>query len=416
MAIGRRLKRAWTAFKGTRDTGGIDRLLDFLGVDKSEPDRLSEATFYACRKVLAESIGKMPLKLMQHRENNGVRTAREHPLYRVLHDRPNPYTSASAFWSLIEDDRNIAGNAYVWIQGAGSRTTLWRLPPEAVEVWYDDAKLLSGDADVVYIYNNSGGRYCFGSEEILHFRSFDSDDGIVGKSVLERLRDTVGGNVKAQKLLNGMYENGFTPKAVLHYTGDLGPEKELRFAKSVQKYADSDFAEDGVRSIIPLTVGCELTPLSMKMSDSQFIEIKQYSALQIAAAMGIKPYQIGDYTKSSYASAEMQQLSFYVDTLLYIVKQYEEEIAYKLLSDAEAKDGYYAKFNVSVILRADLRTQIEMLSTGVNSFIYTPNEARAMLDLEAKPGGDKLLGNGSSIPVEYTGAQYTGSAGEGVST
>ena len=30
-----------------------------------------------------------------------------------------------------------------------------------------------------------------------------------------------------------------------------------------------------------------------------------------------------------------------------------------------------------------------------------------MLDLEAKEGGDRLLGNGSSIPVELTGSQYT---------
>ena len=125
-----------------------------------------------------------------------------------------------------------------------------------------------------------------------------------------------------------------------------------------------------------------------------------------SSAFGIKPYQIGDYTKSSYASAEAQQLSFYVDTLLYIVKQYEEEISYKLLSRSEIDNGYHFKFNVAVILRADLATQINTLSTGVANFIYTPNEARAMLDLEAKDGGDRLLGNGSSIPVNMTGIQY----------
>ena len=32
-----------------------------------------------------------------------------------------------------------------------------------------------------------------------------------------------------------------------------------------------------------------------------------------------------------------------------------------------------------------------------------------MLDLEAKEGGDRLLGNGASIPVEYTGSQYINS-------
>ena len=41
------------------------------------------------------------------------------------------------------------------------------------------------------------------------------------------------------------------------------------------------------------------------------------------------------------------------------------------------------------------------------NFIYTPNEARALLDLEAKEGGDRLLGNGGSIPIDIIGAQYT---------
>ena len=153
-------------------------------------------------------------------------------------------------------------------------------------------------------------------------------------------------------------------------------------------------------------MGFSLNPLNVKLADNQFVEVRQYTALQIASAFGIKPYQIGDYTKSSYASAEAQQLSFYVDTLLYIVKQYEEEISYKLLSRSEIDNGYHFKFNVAVILRADLATQINTLSTGVANFIYTPNEARAMLDLEAKDGGDRLLGNGSSIPVNMTGIQY----------
>jgi hypothetical protein len=42
----------------------------------------------------------------------------------------------------------------------------------------------------------------------------------------------------------------------------------------------------------------------------------------------------------------------------------------------------------------------------------TPNEARERLDLPAKEGGDRLLGNGASIPVEYTGSQYSNTARE----
>ena len=95
------------------------------------------------------------------------------------------------------------------------------------------------------------------------------------------------------------------------------------------------------------------------------------------------------------------------------IKQYEEEISYKMLSEEEETEkGMFFKFNVSVILRADQSTQIETLSKGVSNFIYTPNEARAFLDLEAKEGGDRLLGNGASIPVEYTGAQYINMEGK----
>lgn len=392
----------------TKSTDAVsNNFYDFLGVDRnSKADTLSESTYFACMKVLCESIGKLPLKLLVHNDKNGVETAREHPLFRILHDRPNPYMTSSTFWSTVEFNRNHYGNAFVWIQGAGADMKLWILPHNEVEVWYDDALILADQPDIYYKYRHGGKEYIFGSEEILHFKSSNSLDGLMGVSVQNQLKMTIGGAVKSQKMLNKMYESGFTAKAVLQYTGSLNDDNAKAFTKGIEKYAKGDFSSEGIENIIPIPLGAQLTPLNIKLADNQFIEVKQYTALQIASAFGIKPYQIGDYTKSSYASAEVQQLSFYVDTLLYIIKQYEEELTYKLLSPDEITKGYHFKFNVRVILRADLATQINTLSTGVSNFIYTPNEARAMLDLEAKEGGDRLLGNGASIPVEFTGSQY----------
>lgn len=402
-----RLRRYFSksTVKSTTDAN----FLNWLGVARdTDEDVLAEATYYACLKILSEAIGKMPLKLLQYNEKNGVVTARKHPLYRVLHDRPNPYMTATTFWSTVEYCRNHYGNAYVWIQGAGERLKLWVLPPNEVEVWYDDAKILADQPDIFYLYSHGGKQYRFGSEEILHFKSSSSKNGsgILGVSVQDQLKTTIGGAVKSQKMLNRMYDSGFTAKAVLQYTGSLSDENTKAFVAGIESYAKGDLKDDGVENIIPIPLGSTLTPLNVKLADNQFIEVKQYTSGQIAAAFGIKPYQYNDLTKSSYASAEAQQLSFYVDTLLYIIKQYEEELSYKLLSAEEVNQGYHFKFNVAVILRADLATQIQTLSTGVSNFIYTPNEARAMLDLEAKEGGDRLLGNGASIPVELTGTQY----------
>ena len=103
----------------------------------------------------------------------------------------------------------------------------------------------------------------------------------------------------------------------------------------------------------------------------------------------------------------MQKLSFYVDTLLFILKQYEEEISYKLLTEEEQLDGFYFKWNVNSILRADIKTQMESLATGVNNGIYLINEARAYIDLPKVEGGDKPIVNGNYIPLSDVGDQYS---------
>lgn len=409
MNVFKRIKTAFTVLfnKSNRETIELNNLYRFLGIDPDTDEKvLSEATYFACLKILSEAIGKMPLKLLRYNEKNGVVTMRKHYLYNLLHDRPNPYMTATTFWSTVEYNRNHWGNAYVWIQGAGKNMRLWVLPSESVEIWYDDGKILADQPDVYYLYSAGGKNYKFGSEEILHFKSSNSLDGITGISVQDQLKSTIGGSIKSQKLLNRMYESGFTAKAVLQYTGSLSDENTKAFVAGINAYAKGELKEDGVEDIIPIPLGSTLTPLNVKLADNQFIEVKYYTSAQIAAAFGIKPYQYNDLSKSSYASVEAQQLSFYVDTLLYTIKQYEEELSYKLLTPEEILQGYHFKFNVAVILRADLATQINTLSTGVSNFIYTPNEARAMLDLEAKEGGDRLLGNGASIPVELTGAQY----------
>jgi len=393
--------------KSDRESVELNNLYKFLGIDVSTDEKvMSEATYFACLKILSEAIGKMPLKLLKYNDKNGVVTMRKHPLYKILHDRPNPYMTATSFWSTVEYNRNHHGNAYVWIQGAGENLKLWILPSESVEVWYDNAKVLADQPDIYYLYSAGGKIYKFGSEEILHFKTSNTLDGITGVSVQNQLKNTIGGSIKSQKMLNKMYESGFTAKAVLNYTGSLSDANVQTLLKNIEGYAKGELRDQGVENIIPIPLGFKLDPLNVKLADNQYIEVKQYTSGQIAAAFGIKPYQYNDLTKSSYASAEAQQLSFYVDTLLYIIKQYEEELTYKLLDEKEIDNGYHFKFNVAVILRADLATQINTLSTGVSNFIYTPNEARAMLDLEAKEGGDKLLGNGGSIPVDMTGAQY----------
>lgn len=380
-------------------------LLDFLGVSGGSSEALNESTYFACIKILSESIGKLPLKLMHATTDGGIEKASKHSLYRVLSMRPNPYMTATHFWSTVEFNRNHYGNAYVWITGAGSDIALWILPSDKVSVWVDDAGLFGNENAIWYVYKATNQKeYRIPYDSIMHFKTSASFDGILGMSIRDKLKTTLKGSTAAQEMLNGLFKSGFTAKAVLQYTGDLNDEARTTFASKIEDYATGKI--DTVHSIIPIPLGTTLTPLNTKLADNEFVGLKQYSALQIAAAFGIKPCQINDYTKSSYAASEQQQLAFYVDTLLYILKQYEEEITCKLLSEEDIKAGYYAKFNVAVILRADLKTQLEALAQAVQNTLYTPNEARVYLDKKSLPGGDQLICNGNIIPLTKIGTQY----------
>lgn len=387
------------------------KLLEWLGIDSNTPrDKLSEATYFACLKILSESMGKLPIHLMQKTDKGIVKSDKE-ALYQMLKLRPNPYMTSSIFWSTIEMNRNHYGNAYAWKRYDGLEVKdLWIMPSDDVSMLVDDAGLFGEANKLWYRYTDkrTGKQYTFNNDEVLHFKTSMTFDGITGLPVRDILKHTVEGALESQRFMNNLYQSGLTGRAVLEYTGDLDAKAKERLVKGFEDFANGS---KNAGRIIPVPLGMKLVPLDIKLTDSQFIEIKKYTALQIAAAFGIKPNQINDYEKSSYASAEAQNLAFYVDTLLFVLSQYEQEITYKVLSSKFIKEGHFFKFNVSAILRADLKTQMEALSKGVNNGIYSANEARGYLDLPAKEGGDELIVNGNYIPITKVGTQY-GKGGE----
>lgn len=391
-----------------RTDGELYRLLDFLGIDRNTPaNMLSQVTYFTCIRTLSEGIGKIPINIYR-RVNGGKEKLQNHRLWETVCSRPNPYMPAVLFWAMMERMRSHRGNAYALITGTGANVNLWPLDPDRIQIVVDDAKLLSAVPDVYYQYSGEDGKlYMFKSGEIIHLRTWNTRDGILGIPVMEQLRDFVNRQAKGEKMLGKMLDSGFTAKAVVQYTGNLNDENVTAFTKLLTNYAEEKYKFKNAKYFIPAPLGTTITPLNVKLADNEFAELTKYSALQIAAAFGIKPTQINDYTKSSYSSEEAQQLNFYKETLLFPLEQYEQELDYKLLTNKERKNGEMMKFVTDVILRVTQEQQMQILRSGVSNFIYKVNEAREKLDLPAVEGGDKLIGNGTNIPLDMVGQQYS---------
>lgn len=388
-----------------RDMEEWKSLANFLGIDPdTRPDARSEATYYACLKILSETVGKLPMRLMRTMPDGGIMTDYDHPVYQCLCRRPNPYQGAAEFFANIELDRLHRGNAYILkeIRRNGG-LYLWRLPPGQVDVVWDETRAIDRVPDVYYRWAAPGGVRTFKSYQIMHLRSADSPDSLRGVPLISRLAGLVRGSVKAQSFQNDLIGSGLTAKAVLQYSADISDGKVTKFTAGIERYAKGDLSDDGVKNIIPIPVGTTLQPLNTKLTDAQFAELKKYSAAQIAAAFGIKPQQINDMTKLSYASSQAQQEAFYQDTMLYIFRAYEDEITWKLANSGLIGSDHFCQFDTETMLRSDYATTVDANKKAIESGQIMPSEARKKLNLPAHKDGNVLLCNGAMIPMSMAG-------------
>ena len=394
-------------FRGSPTKGMTEEdFAEWLGIGYRNKSELREVTYYTCMKILSETMGKLPIKVYEWKKKQGRVRADPDSASKLLNGRPNPHMTPSIFFATVENNRNHFGNGYVWIQRKISRNGsenigLWIMQSDCVTPIYDNTGIFGGQGKIYYQYTDplDGEMYVFPEMDVMHLKTSMTLDGLTGIPVRDMLGYVVEGASQSQQYMSNLYKGGMTASMALQYAGEIDDSRIKLLQKKYDKYLSGP---KNAGKIVPVPAGMQLQPLNYKLTDAQFFELKKYSALQIAGAFGVKPNQINDYEKSSYANSEMQQLSFLVDTMLFPLKQYEEELTYKLYIGTEKS----CKFNEKAILRTDSKTQMEILAQGVQNGMRKVNEARELLDLPRDPDGDVLLMNGNFIPVKMAGEQY----------
>ncbi|MGL5051783.1 MAG: phage portal protein [Fusobacteriaceae bacterium] len=386
------------------------RYLQVIGLSLDSVDSISdisETIYFICLKHISETLSKMPWEKRVMTEKKGKEKIFNSEFDVLLNLKPNPYYTATTFWATIELNRLHHGNAFVYIEtGAnGKAKNLWILPSDQVQIIINRKGVFGKENSIWYVWTDkrSGKKYTFFKDEILHFKSHITFDGFSGASIREILKYQINTGKSSISFLNKLYRNNmFGSKVIVKYTGNLKEADEDFLAEQLERYSTT--TKSG--KFIPMPLGFETQLIDMKLADAQFFENNRFSALQLAAAFGIKPNIINDYTKSSYSNSETQQIDFYVNTLQPLFKLYEQELTIKLLYPSELKKGYRLEINEKILFKMDSKSSAEYYAKLVMNFMMTPNEAREQLDLPYVEGGDVLIGNGSSINLENVGEQY----------
>ena len=239
-----RIKRAWNVLTRPSLSANDEELLTWLGIDTRDRQLISEVTYYTCMKMLSETIGKMPIKYYQDTEQGRIR-ADPDEVTRLLTVRPNPIMTPTTLWTAVEMNCQHYGNGYVWIRGGLEKNgsyggnykikDLWLMQSCYVTVLMDDSGVFGNKGKIYYQYTDpeDGELYIFQSEEVMHFKTWYSLDGITGEPVRKILKDTVGGALESQRFMNKLYEQGLTASMAMQYTGDLDDDRVKRLKENL---------------------------------------------------------------------------------------------------------------------------------------------------------------------------------------
>ena len=349
----------------------------YTGVSVTPDNALKCAPAYACVKVLSEAVAQLPLHLYERTADGGKQRAIGHPIYDLLADQPNDWTSSYEFRaqmmsSLLRYDHG----AFAWIgRVAGQIVELVHIPSSQVSVKTD-----SLTREPIYTFTDSSGRQrVYDRMDILHLRHPD------GISPLTAAKEAIAVSVVMERHAQKLFGKGARPSGVLTLPKGLSPAALKRASAAWNKA----HAGEGGGGTAVMEDGTTWSQTQFNSVDSQFLELRREQVIEISRPFRIPPPLLQDLGRATWSNTEELGRQFLSMALLPWLKLWEGAIRRSLLAIDE-RATHYAEFMIDDLVRADLAARMEAYAKAITNGILNPNEARAMENRAPYAGGESF--------------------------
>lgn len=374
---------------------------DFLlaGSDKSlsavNPNTaLTFSTVFACVRVIAETIATLPL-FVYKRDGNNKTKAINHPLYSLLHDAPNDECTSVSFIESLITQILLVGNGFVEVVRDNFNIVkeLHLIDSNKIRIFRDI------NNTILFEYNNDGVLITLSKSQVMHIAGLGWN-GIIGLSPISMMRKQITTGLYQDNFALDFFSNGVKKVPIISHPSRLNQE--------AKKNLKDSFREAWEKGIVVLEEGMKIDPITMNLSDAQFLESRRFSVEEICRIFRVPPHLIGDLTRSTNNNIEHQSIEFVTHTIRPWCVRIEKALNSYLLNNLEKKK-YYIEFNLDGLLRGDTLTRQQANQIKLNNGVLTRNEWRRQENLNEVEDeyGDDYLCSQQVRPIKTLYAEDT---------
>ena len=309
---------------------------------------------HGCVKIIAESVAQLPLHLYRRTSDGGKERATEHPLYELLHDQANDWTSSFEFRRDMMTALCLHPGVFAFVNRIGGKVAeLVQIPSEAVVVELDAIT----QEPRYRVTSSDGTTRVYDRTDILHLSP------IGGVAPIELAKEAIGLSLTMEQHGARLFSAGARPSGIFKYAKTLGPEALKRLRDSFNS-ANAGGANSG-RTLV-LEDGMEFEPVQFTSVDLQFLELRRHQIAEIARVFRVPLHMLQELERTTHNNAEHMGRQFVSLTLLPWLKLWEGAIRRSLLTTEERRD-HFAEFLVDDLQRADLAARFEAYSKAVTN-------------------------------------------------
>lgn len=379
-------------------------------VPVNEFTALSLPAVYACINRIANPIASFPISIFRTNDAGGAVQLGpdDHPLARRLGLRPNEFMSSRTLRKTIQAHALLWGNGYAEIErnAQGQAINLWPLLPDRTGARWENGRFS-------YRSNIAGSSVDLDQGDVIHVMDL-SHDGYVGISPIAKAREAIGLGLAMEEFGSKFFANDAKSGGFLMHPGKLsaGAQANLGAARRPAGGGDPRVTEtvgnavrtdpgaglerqgglDNAHRIKVLEEGMKFVSTTIPPEDAQFLASREFQIADVARIYDVPLVLLQSHEKTTSWGSGIEQLmiGFVRSTLEPWVRAWEQELNWKLFTEAERALGYYVKFNMNALLRGDMAARAAFYQALFSMAGLSPNQILSLEDMDPiGPDGDE---------------------------